>query len=627
MKLAKDETKKDFGHEKFEFRIDQKHQQKAILALINLYQNKIYTPVQEIICNARDAHREIGKPEHSFNIQVTDSQFIVRDFGSGISPDKAKNIFCSIGESTKTNDNTQTGGFGIGAKSPLAYTNQFEVVSYVNGIEYHYIIAKNGESLEMNLISESTSDLTNGTKVIIPIKNSYDKKDFINAVEKTCTFWEQKPNFNHTIESASIVKADGINGGYYKASDLFSGYSGIILVDGIPYNYRNYSNRNQILIFNTGEIRLHETRERLGDSYQDKEFNTKQIGDKFDNIYLEFHKNTHKYIDKNNIFNDVNKLIDHGVKIRYDHKGITFAHTINYPNELPLFISRKGYRYRSGYQYERKNSVSFRYDTEVFFNDINDTDNIVSRKVKNYIQTFINDGKEKQVVVITNRDHKDLLNARNLSELSLPEKKKGEKKVKVDNIINGIVLKPHYQIRTNLDLQKVNSTYLYTAYNDDVGTDIRNFCINKGMKIVKLSKENISKVFGNKYFIDYNKWLKSYELTQEEKNDIYSRKALSVEIKVNNSILDEKLKRHNELCNKYVYSRLNCQVPKVLYSEEVNKEIEKIHLSNAEIKLLRDYTEKNYPLMGLNSEQNTEYVNALYLYRKNYTTQNNYCNE
>jgi len=173
----------------------------------------------------------------------------------------------------------------------------------------------------------------------------------------------------------------------------------------------------------------------------------------------------------------------------------------------------------------------------------------------------------------------------------------------------------------------VNSTYLYTAYNDDVCTDIRNFCINKGMKIVKLSKENISKVFGNKYFIDYNKWLKSYELTQEEKNDIYSRKALSVEIKVNNSILDEKLKRHNELCNKYVYSRLNCQVPKVLYSEEVNKEIEKIHLSNAEIKLLRDYTEKNYPLMGLNSEQNTEYVNALYLYRKNYTTQNNYCNE
>lgn len=100
-----------------------------------------------------------------------------------------------------------------------------------------------------------------------------------------------------------------------------------------------------------------------------------------------------------------------------------------------------------------------------------------------------------------------------------------------------------------------------------------------------------------------------------------------MEIKVNNSILDEKLKRHNELCNKYVYSRLNCQVPKVLYSEEVNKEIEKIHLSNAEIKLLRDYTEKNYPLMGLNSEQNTEYVNALYLYRKNYTTQNNYCNE
>jgi len=315
MKLAKDETKKDFGHEKFEFRIDQKHQQKAILALINLYQNKIYTPVQEIICNARDAHREIGKPEHSFNIQVTDSQFIVRDFGSGISPDKAKNIFCSIGESTKTNDNTQTGGFGIGAKSPLAYTNQFEVVSYVNGIEYHYIIAKNGESLEMNLISESTSDLTNGTKVIIPIKYSYDKKDFINAVKKTCTFWDKKPNFNHEIESASIIKADGINGGYYKASDLFSHYSGIILVDGIPYNYRNYSNRNQILTFNTGEIRLHETRERLGDSYQDKEFNTKQIGDKFDNIYLEFHKNTDKYIDKNNIFNDVNKLIDHGVKI------------------------------------------------------------------------------------------------------------------------------------------------------------------------------------------------------------------------------------------------------------------------------------------------------------------------
>src|SRR5574343_369620 len=104
--------------------------------LSTLYKYPIRTVCQEYICNARDAMREAGTfGKMPMKISVPNNfspVFKVRDYGVGLSPDRVRNVFVNYGSSTKRNTNTQTGGFGIGAKSAFAITDSFVVVSFYN---------------------------------------------------------------------------------------------------------------------------------------------------------------------------------------------------------------------------------------------------------------------------------------------------------------------------------------------------------------------------------------------------------------------------------------------------------------------------------------------------------------
>lgn len=55
--------------------------------------------------------------------------FSVRDKGPGMTYDKLVNVYTQYGVSDKRDDGTSTGAFGLGAKSPLAYTNEFCVLT------------------------------------------------------------------------------------------------------------------------------------------------------------------------------------------------------------------------------------------------------------------------------------------------------------------------------------------------------------------------------------------------------------------------------------------------------------------------------------------------------------------
>ncbi len=438
LKLTNETDNKDFGHKKFAFRIDEKHQMKAIWALINLYQHKVQTPVQEIMSNARDAHREVGKPDHTFKVEVTDTQFIVRDYGSGINPDKAQNIFCSIGESTKTGDNNQTGGFGIGAKSPLAYTSQFEVISYVDGTRYHYMIAKNGEALDMNLISQEETKVVNGTKVIVPIKKgkdswgrtTHDKDKFIKAVSRCCYFWETRPSFNHDIEPLDVFKLKSDSSiGYYN-SKQFNG--NLAVIDGIPYKTGSYGNK--VAFFNTGEIRLHETRERLNDTNTDRVFNGKKIQLKLitaENEFLE-QKTLANYVDSDNIFESLQELSKYSIDFRYEKSGLVFnkAH-FKYQDSNKSFSryeSRKSHRYPYPCKYYKEVYKACDYETEVFYNDTQDKQQKVTRRVKAYLKQFVDKNEDYKVIVLDSKDQADIFNAKNLSTLEIPISVRGVKK-------------------------------------------------------------------------------------------------------------------------------------------------------------------------------------------------------
>lgn len=137
----------------------------------SLYSDQKLAPVREVICNADDAHKIIGctKP-----IEITiGSSFVVRDFGPGIAKDMIIEIYGTYGNSTKKKQSEQTGGFGLGSKSPFAYVDSFEVTSHHQGVKTIYRINKsdaeaNGEPSIVTVLSMPTTET--GIEVSIKLR-------------------------------------------------------------------------------------------------------------------------------------------------------------------------------------------------------------------------------------------------------------------------------------------------------------------------------------------------------------------------------------------------------------------------------------------------------------------------
>lgn len=107
-----------------------------------LYKDQILAVVRESLCNAWDAHIEAGCTDQPVVVTLAEGKLTIKDFGTGIHHDDIGVIYGTYGNSTKKNDGQQTGGFGLGCKSPFAYTEHFEVISCHDGVKTIYAMAK-----------------------------------------------------------------------------------------------------------------------------------------------------------------------------------------------------------------------------------------------------------------------------------------------------------------------------------------------------------------------------------------------------------------------------------------------------------------------------------------------------
>lgn len=109
----------------------------------SLYNNPTLAVVRETICNSWDAHIEAGKTDTPIRITIDTDNFITfRDFGHGIPDELIGSIYGVYGASTKKANSSVTGGFGLGCKSPFAYTDSFQVTSWNQGKMSVYNVAK-----------------------------------------------------------------------------------------------------------------------------------------------------------------------------------------------------------------------------------------------------------------------------------------------------------------------------------------------------------------------------------------------------------------------------------------------------------------------------------------------------
>lgn len=102
--------------------------------IISLYPNVKLAFVRETICNQWDAHIAAGCTNVPIQITIDENYMLTfRDFGNGIPVAKMHETYNKLGSSTKRASVKETGGFGLGCKSPIAYAESFKVVTMNNG--------------------------------------------------------------------------------------------------------------------------------------------------------------------------------------------------------------------------------------------------------------------------------------------------------------------------------------------------------------------------------------------------------------------------------------------------------------------------------------------------------------
>ena len=186
-------------------------------SLINLYSDPIGSIVREITSNCIDANRERNlkidgkipmetEDDKSFwsnretvcieyitknTILGVDECMMFHDYGCGLSQKRVQDVFTTFGASTKRDNNYEIGGFGLGAKSPLAYADTFYVSSRHNGTETYYMIYRNNDNVpHMDQVYQVATDQQNGTTIIVPIKQRYDASDFRDAISNQLAYFD-----------------------------------------------------------------------------------------------------------------------------------------------------------------------------------------------------------------------------------------------------------------------------------------------------------------------------------------------------------------------------------------------------------------------------------------------------
>ena len=153
----------------------------------NLYSDPEQSFIREIVSNAWDSHVEAKTTDIPviirFNNNGNDWEITIRDFGTGLSPQRFQEVYCNIGSSTKRESNEFIGGFGIGKYSSLACSNTVYITSYYEGKAYIYVMVKSGNSITTNLVMEKPTEEKNGVEVTIKnIRNIYPYKKALNCI-------------------------------------------------------------------------------------------------------------------------------------------------------------------------------------------------------------------------------------------------------------------------------------------------------------------------------------------------------------------------------------------------------------------------------------------------------------
>lgn len=253
-------TGSTFNNQGLTIREDDK--EKIILSLIKTYSSPI-TPIRETIINGLEVSDKVkvtittNKKEENYNLlgsytsaNYSNGVITIEDYGEGMSEDFVRNFLLGVGASTKDEDDTKTGGFGIGAKSVLSITEQANWKTTHNGITTVMVLSLD-DNKTSTFINSFPSDLPNGTIVTIPVNGETITRILDRMNEEYFDY--VNPERVEVIVDNEPIKVGKYKVWEYDDGDIINdipvyGYDTIKIIGhgGIPYDYKLHSFRCKI---------------------------------------------------------------------------------------------------------------------------------------------------------------------------------------------------------------------------------------------------------------------------------------------------------------------------------------------------------------------------------------------
>lgn len=256
-----------------------------------IYQRKIEAIVRELSCNAYDSHVQAGHPDLPFSITLPtdfEPEFVVEDFGVGLSADEVENIYTTYFASTKTNSNDVIGALGLGSKTPFAYTDTFTIRARKDGIESFYNAHINAAgSPAVTRLAMTPTDEPNGVRVSVPVRRS-DFDQFYRDATKVYSWFKIRPEFSGRapLISTSIteirdklmtdgyVSVEGNNHVVVVMGNVAYDINNIVELFGegeLPKDVKTFlKNRLMYIAFNIGDLDVQASRETISFGEQSK---------------------------------------------------------------------------------------------------------------------------------------------------------------------------------------------------------------------------------------------------------------------------------------------------------------------------------------------------------------------
>lgn len=212
--------------------VSQKDIAHIMSVLTEQYSDPAMAALREIAANARDAHIRAGKADVPIRVSLPNrlnTDLVIEDEGIGMSVEFMEKRFSQYGDSDKRDEKFDIGGFGIGGKSPLAYTDSYTLVTVKDHEEATFVISRDKSgAASINRVMVRATDAGNGTKVKIPAVNVYDFNEKAAFLFK---FW---PEGSVLVDGEPPVVHSGkpISEGIWYSENANQSY---LVMGGLPY--------------------------------------------------------------------------------------------------------------------------------------------------------------------------------------------------------------------------------------------------------------------------------------------------------------------------------------------------------------------------------------------------------